>query len=237
MLQGAVSFRECRIIMSVDTRLYVILDPERSRGRSLAEAARAAVAGGATLLQYRDKLGDTRQLMDNARAILSAIEGTDVPLLINDRVDVALAAGAHGVHIGQEDMEAEDARRLLGPDRIIGLTLKTDADAAGMKDAPVDYGCIGGVFATGSKNNPAPPVGLAGFARIAAVARAAAPGLPIPAIAGIDVRNAASVIGAGADGIAVIAAVLMADDVETATRELRRIVDAALAARGTESPS
>lgn len=216
---------------AVDLRVYAILDPTRTKGRTLPDLARAAVAGGATLLQYRDKEGDTRQLVATARAIHAAVAGRGVPLLINDRIDVALAAGAEGVHVGQSDMTVADARRLLGPDAIIGLTLKTEADAQGMAGLTVDYGCIGGVFETVSKVNPTLPLGKRGFASVAAIARTAAPGKPIGAIAGIDATNAAAVIAAGADGVAVISALFMEGDVEAATARLRGIVDAALTAR------
>ncbi|MFC7396662.1 thiamine phosphate synthase [Chelatococcus sp. GCM10030263] len=219
---------------SVDLRLYAILDPTRAKGRALPELALAAITGGATLVQYRDKEGDTRQLVETARAIRAKIAGRGVPLLINDRIDVALAAEAEGVHVGQSDMPAADARRLLGPQAIIGLTLKTEDDARQMAQAPVDYGCIGGVFATLSKLNPEPPLGPDGFARVAAAARQVAPGKPIGAIAGIDATNAASVIRAGADGIAVISALFMEEDVTAATARLRAIVDEARAARRGE---
>lgn len=218
--------------MTVDLRLYAIIDPARCQGRDVASLAAAAIAGGATLLQYRDKDSDTRQLVTRARAIKAALAGSTVPLLINDRIDVALAAGADGVHIGQDDMAAADARRLLGPDAIIGLTLKTPAHAAELADLPVDYGCIGGVFATVSKNNPEPPIGLSGLAEVAATARRASPGMPIGAIAGIDETNAATVVAAGADGVAVISALFMAEDVRGAAQRLRTVVDHALAARG-----
>jgi len=226
-----------QVMPSVDLRLYAILDPTRAKGRALPELALAAVTGGATLLQYRDKTGETRALVETARAIHAAIAGRGVPLLINDRIDVALAAGAEGVHVGQSDMPAVDARRLLGPDAIIGLTLKTEDHARHMAEAPVDYGCIGGVFATVSKHNPEPPLGPEGFARVAAVARKAAPGKPVGAIAGIDASNAASVIRAGADGVAVISALFMEDDVTAATARLRAIVDDALAAQPAEATS
>lgn len=218
--------------MKVDLRLYAILDPERTRGRNLVDLARAAATGGATLVQYRDKHAGTRDLVARARAIKAALAGTGVPLLVNDRVDVALAAGADGVHVGQDDMDAADARRLLGPQAIIGVTLKTQTHLGELATLPVDYGCIGGVFATGSKDNPDPPVGLAGLARLVDSARGTRPGLPVGAIAGIDATNASAVIGAGADGIAVISALFMRKDVEAAARKLRGIVDGALAARG-----
>ena len=215
----------------VDLRLYGIVDPTRTRGRDLAALAKAAAAGGCTLIQYRDKEADTRALVARARAIKAALGGTGVPLLVNDRVDVALAAGADGVHLGQEDMQAADARRLLGPGAIIGVTVKTVAHADELYRLPVDYACIGGVFATASKPNPEPPIGLDGLSRVAFRARLAGGKLPVGAIAGIDDTNAASVIAAGADGIAVISAIFAAENVEAAARRLRRVVDATLAAR------
>jgi thiamine-phosphate pyrophosphorylase len=216
----------------VDLRLYGIIDPERTVSRDLAALVRAAVAGGCTLIQYRDKLAPTRKLVERARAIKAALDGTGVRLLVNDRIDVALLVGADGVHVGQEDMQAGDARRLLGPQAIIGLTVKTPAQADELYRLPVDYACIGGVFATTSKHNPEPPVGLDGLNRIAFRARLAGGNLPVGAIAGIDHSNAASVIGAGADGVAVISAVFAAEDVESSARRLRSTVDQALAARG-----
>jgi thiamine-phosphate pyrophosphorylase len=218
-----------------DLRLYVLLDAGRTDRAVLPTLARAAVTGGATLLQYRDKQGETRALIDTARAIRVAVDGR-VPLLINDRVDVALAAGADGVHVGQDDMAAEDARRLLGPLAIIGISLSRDAHVAVIAEAPVDYACVGAVFATSSKDDAKTPIkapiGLVGFSHLAAMVRNLRPELPVGAISGIDKRNAASVIGAGADGVAVISAISDAPDPNAATQELRAIVDRSLAARG-----
>jgi thiamine-phosphate pyrophosphorylase len=155
-----------------------------------------------------------------------------VPLLINDRVDIALAAGADGVHLGQSDMHPADARALLGQGSIIGLTLKTSEQADAMASMPVDYSCVGGVFATVSKDNPDPPIGLNGLREIVAHARLASRG-PVGAIAGINASNAASVIAAGADGIAVISALFTALDPEAEAKQLRRLVDHTLNMRGT----
>lgn len=215
---------------SLDLSLYAILDPARTRGRDLAAMADAAATGGATLLQLRDKTAGTRAFVENARVVHKALAGR-IPLLINDRVDVALAAGADGVHVGREDMLPADARRLLGPDAFIGVTLKNEADLAGLDPRVVDYGCIGGVFATTSKDNPDRPVGLDGLRKLRDQARAS--GLPVGAIAGIDTTNAAATIAAGADGVAIISALFMADDVASAARDLRIIIDAALEARGS----
>ena len=208
-----------------DISLYGIIDPTRTRGRDLTALVSAAARGGITLLQYRDKLADTRTLIDNARTIKSALAPFGIPLLINDRVDVALAVGAEGVHIGQSDMTPADARRLLGPDAIIGLTIKSEQNA---KDAPldlIDYACIGGVYTTRSKDNPS-NIGLDGWRTIAAHFRKAKPQLPVGAIAGIDETNLAKVLTNGADGAAIISAIFMADDVQKATENLKSIVEA-----------
>ena len=163
----------------VDVTLNAIVDPERANGRSLVELTRMVVAGGATLIQYRDKKGGTRQMIETARAIHAALAGTGVPLVINDRVDVALAAGAEGVHVGQDDMRVEDARWLLGDNAIIGLSIKSVALANAAPIDALDYVGVGGVYATASKDNPNPPIGTAGLAAIVAAFRARTPDLPI----------------------------------------------------------
>lgn len=213
-----------------DLRLYALLDPAQAGKRALPDLAREVVAGGATLLQYRDKTGTTREMIATCRALREAVGGR-VPLLVNDRVDVALAAGADGVHLGQDDMEPHDARRLLGEDAIIGLTVKSIAEAETAPLDVADYVCIGGIFTTTSKDNPDPPVGLPGLRTIAAAIRARAPRMPVGAIAGITADNAAAVIAAGADGVAVISALSRAVDPAQEARHLRAIVDAACAAR------
>ena len=144
---------------TVDVRLYALVDPDRDGGRDLAELARLVTQGGATLVQLRDKHSDTRRMVERARAVKAALAPFGVPLLINDRVDVALAAGADGAHVGQDDMAVADARRLLGPQAIIGLSIKTVAQAEAAPLDLLDYVGIGGVFATTSKDNPNPPIG------------------------------------------------------------------------------
>jgi thiamine-phosphate pyrophosphorylase len=215
----------------IDLRLNAIVDPERANGRPLVELARMIVSGGATLIQLRDKHGSTRRVIEEARAIRTALAATGVPLVINDRVDVALAAQADGVHVGQDDMRAEDARRLLGPKAIIGLSIKTVAQANAAPLDQLDYVGVGGVYATASKDNPDPPIGITGLRDIVAALRARRRDLPICGIAGIDASNAAPVIAAGADGVAVISALSMQNDPEGAARQLRAIVDQARAQR------
>lgn len=216
---------------AVDVRLNAIVDPERAGGHDLAGLARRVAEGGATLIQLRDKKSDTRDMIERARAIKAALAPFGVPLVINDRVDVALVAGADGVHVGQTDMAVEDARRLLGPDAIIGLSIKSVAQAEAAPIRLLNYVGVGGVYATTSKDNPDPPIGVVGLARIAHVFHRRAPGFPLCAIAGIDAGNAAPAIRAGAGGVAVISALSLASDPAAAARELRGVVDAALAER------
>jgi thiamine-phosphate pyrophosphorylase len=215
----------------VDLRLYALVDPERSGGVRLADLAASVARGGATLVQLRDKHATTRRMVDEARAIKAALTPLDVPLVINDRADVAIAAGADGVHVGWDDMTPEDARALLGREAIIGQSIKTIAQAEAAPLELLDYVCVGGVFATTSKNNPDPPIGLGGLGAILKVLRARASAMPMGAIAGIDQSNAADVIAAGADGVAVISALSLADDAAAAAGRLRALVDRALAGR------
>jgi thiamine-phosphate pyrophosphorylase len=217
--------------MRVDLRLYAIVDPEHAGGHSLPDLARRVAEGGATLLQLRDKRSETREMIALAVAIRAALDPFGVPLIINDRVDVALASGADGVHVGQEDMDAADARRLLGPGAIIGLSVKTLADAQAAKLDQLTYVAIGGVFPTTSKDNKT-SIGPDGLRQLVSAVRARAPHYPIGAIAGITDANAAEVIAAGADGICAISALSKAGDPAKAASRLRGIVDAALAKRG-----
>jgi thiamine-phosphate pyrophosphorylase len=219
--------------MSADLRLYALVDPERAGGRDLAELAWQLAHGGATLVQLRDKHGSTQAMVETARSIREKLAPLRVPFLVNDRADVAFAAGADGVHLGQDDMAVEDARRLLGSNAIIGLSLKSVEEAEAARLDLVDYVGSGGVYATSSKQQKNVPIGPAGLTRIIAVLRRRAPDLPVCGIAGIDASNAAEVIAAGADGVAVISAVSLAPSPETAARQLREIVDAVLAKRGT----
>ncbi len=217
--------------MSLDLRVYAIADPAVSGGHSLAELAQL-ISGSATLVQLRDKTGTTRRLIEEARALLAVLRPKGTPLLINDRVDVALASKAQGVHVGWDDMPPEDARRLLGPAAIIGLSIKTLEQAAAAPLDDLDYVAIGSVYATTSKDNTSAPVGTGGLRAIATAIRARKAGFPICAIAGITATNAADVIAAGADGVSVISALSLASDPPVAARELRGIVDTALQRRG-----
>jgi thiamine-phosphate pyrophosphorylase len=219
--------------MRLDLRLNAIVDPERAGGQNLANLAIRCARGGATLVQLRDKHSETRTIVEEARAIKQVLAPLAVPFVVNDRLDVAMAAGADGVHLGQDDMAVEDARRLLGPKAIIGLSIKLVGEAEAARLDLINYVGTGGVYATASKQQKNAPIGPEGLARIIATLRQRAPDLPVCGIAGIDASNAAEVIAAGADGIAVISALSLAADPEAAARELRGIVDVMLAKRGT----
>ena len=217
----------------IDLRLNAIIDPERSRDRDLVDLVGQVAAGGATLVQLRDKKNETRAMVALARALKAALAPFAVPFVVNDRVDVALAANADGVHIGPDDMAVEDARALLGPGAIIGVSIKSVEAAQAAPVGSFDYAGVGGVYATLSKEQKNPPIGPEGLARIGGVLRGRAPRLPIVGIAGIDAGNAGAVIAAGADGVAVISALSSAPDPKAAASALREIVDAMLAKRGT----
>jgi thiamine-phosphate pyrophosphorylase len=220
-------------VMGVDVRLNAIVDPERAGGHDLAALARLCAEGGATLVQLRDKISETRAMVEEARAIKQALVPFAVPLVVNDRIDVALAAKADGVHLGQDDMAVEDARRLLGRGAIVGLSIKSVTEAEAAPVELIDYVGSGGVYVTLSKQQKNGPIGPEGLARIVGALRRRAARLPVAGIAGIDATNAAEVIAAGADGVAVISVLALAPDPAAAARALRDIVDAMLAKRGT----
>lgn len=216
--------------MTVDLRLYALLDPAVAGGRTLTDLARR-IAGSATLVQLRDKNGSTRAMIEEAKALHEVLEPAGIPLLVNDRVDVALAAEADGVHIGQNDMAVTDARLLLGRSAIIGLSIRTVEQAKAAPLELLNYVAIGGIYGTTSKESTEPPIGTSGLRAIVNVIRARKPNYPVCAIAGINASNAADVIEAGADGVAVISALSLAPDPTKAAQDLRAVVDGALAAR------
>jgi thiamine-phosphate pyrophosphorylase len=221
------------MVKPLDLRLNAIVDPERAGGRDLADLARRVAEGGATLVQLRDKKSDTRRMVEVARAIKAALTPYAIPFVVNDRIDVALAALADGVHIGPDDMAPQDARAVLGPDAIVGVSIKSVEAAEAAPVGLINYAGVGGVYATLSKEQQSPPIGPEGFSRVAKALRRLAPALPIVGIAGIDAGNAGAVIAAGADGVAVISALSLAADPTAAARAIRDIVDGMLAKRGT----
>ena len=203
-----------------DYSLYLVTDRTLSLGRSTVEVVRAAIRGGVSCVQLREKGCSTREFMDEARLLKALLAGTGVPLFINDRLDVALAVGADGVHLGQNDLAIADARRLVGNRMIIGISAESVADAVRAEAEGADYIGASPVFTTPTKTDTAPPLGLSG---LRAIRRAVQ--LPLVAIGGIDADNAAQVLRAGADGLAVVSAIVSAPCPRTAAAAIRQQIE------------
>ena len=208
-------------MVEIDPRLYLVTGD--TAGRPLVDVVRAAVAGGVTLVQLRDKHASHESLAEQYADLRTALTGTGVPVLVNDDAEAALEADAAGVHVGPDDEPPVSVRARLGADRVIGWSihdLEQLGDTANV--AASDYLAASPVWATATKTDTTTPLGLAG---VAALRQSMPPGLPLVAIGGIDVRNAADVVAAGADGIAVVSAICSAPDPGLAASELRAIVD------------
>ena len=205
---------------TIDWRLYVVTDAGLARGRSHQEVIEAAILGGATIVQYRAKDVSTRQMVTEAQVLRELTRHAGVPFIVNDRVDVALAVDADGVHIGQDDMPVALARKLIG-DRLLGVSAHSHSEAVQAVQDGADYLGVGPVFATPTKPDAAPPIGIDGLTTIRRQIS-----IPIVAIGGINQANAAEVIRTGVNGIAVVSAVVAAEDVAAAARQLIAIVSA-----------
>lgn len=212
-------------------RLYLVAGLGDCGKRPLADVVAAAVRGGASMVQLRHKDAGIRELVDSAKGLAALLKPLGIPLIINDRVDAALAAGAAGVHLGQTDMDPRDARRILGPGAIIGWTVKTPEQARAARDMGVDYVGMGPAYATSTKTDAGAVLGPRGLADLAACTD-----LPIVAIGGIGPGNAAPLIrsggragrGGGVCGVAVVSAVCAAQDPEAVARALRAEVELVL---------
>ncbi len=209
-------------MVKVDYSLYVLTDSKFARGRAHAEIIAAALRGGATMVQYREKNASTHQMIQDALRLRDLCHAHDVPLIINDRIDVALAIDADGVHVGPDDMPVSLARKLIGRGKILGASAGTVDEAHSAIADGADYLGVGAIFSTGTKADAGEPIGILGLERIAGAST-----IPIVGIAGINASNAASVIRTGATGVAVISAIVSSDDVESAARELKKIVNEA----------
>jgi thiamine-phosphate pyrophosphorylase len=207
-----------------DLSFYLVLDPDLCGNKGMVETARAAVAGGATIVQLRDKQAGTSAMIETGRALKQALSATGALLIINDDVEAAIAIGADGLHIGQDDMDAPTARTLIGPDMILGLSVETGGLAAAVDPALVDYAGIGPVFATPTKPDHKQPIGFDGLARLIKTCR-----VPAVAIGGLKAAHVRDVFSAGADGLAVVSAICgtpdpqaAAIDIAEAIKEVRR---------------
>ena len=202
----------------VDLTLYLVTDGGLCGDRGVVETVRAALAGGVTAVQVREPRATTRELCALSTAVHEVLAGSGVPLVVNDRLDVALAVGAEGVHLGQSDLDPEDARRIGGPDLLIGLsvsTLEQVAHAGALPPGILDHLGVGPVQATATKPEAAAPLGLSGTARLVA-----ASALPCVAIGGVGPANATAVRATGVAGLAVVSAICTAPDPAAAAAAL-----------------
>ena len=204
-------------------KLYLVTDRELSCGRSLEEVVTEAVAGGVTIVQLREKDASTGEFVALASRLLQTLRPLGIPLIINDRVDVALAVDADGVHIGQSDMPYEDARRLLGPDKIIGLSVESFEDIEKANALDVDYIGISPVYGTPTKTDTAEPFGLEGLRKAVSMSVH-----PTVAIGGMNAGTIPDVMAAGTDGVAVVSAICSAEDIRGASSQLKTIVESGL---------
>ena len=200
-------------------KLYLVTNRGLSLGRSLEEVVSEAVAGGVTMVQLREKDTSTGEFIRLACKLSDLLRPLGIPLIINDRVDVALAADADGVHIGQSDMPYEIARKLLGPDKIIGLSVENMNDLLRANELDVDYIGISPVYGTPTKTDTAEPFGLEGLRKAVELSVH-----PTVAIGGMKARTISDVIAAGADGVAVVSAICSADSPRLAANELMNII-------------
>lgn len=200
---------------ATDWRVYLVTDRDLCLGRPLEEVVFSAVQGGAGVVQLREKEAGSREFLSLARRLVDILQPRGIPVIINDRADIALASGAAGLHVGQSDLPPEDARRFMGPDAIVGLSVENMEQLEAARDLDIDYVGISPVFATPTKTDTATPWGLEGLR----MARERSD-LTLVAIGGIHLSNARSVIEAGAHSLAVVSEICSAPDPEKAAREL-----------------
>ncbi len=207
-------------MIKADFGLMLVTDRALSGGRAVEKIIEAAVSGGVTIVQLREKEATTREFVALGRRVAEIIRPRRIPLIINDRVDVALAVLADGVHLGATDMNAADARSILGPKAIIGLSVENEEQAVAADILDVDYFGVSPIFPTPTKTDTGAAWGIEGLWRLRPLVRK-----PLVAIGGVNPGNAARVLEAGADGLAVVSAICSARDPEAAARELRAILD------------
>ncbi len=199
-------------------RLCLVTDRRLAGGRLLLDIVAAAARGGATMVQLREKEATTRAFVEEARALKAMLEPLGVAFVVNDRLDVALAVDADGLHVGQDDMPVAEARRLLGPDKIVGLSITEPGQALRADAAAADYLGVGPVYAQQTKGDAAAPLGVEGVRQVRRLTRT-----PMIAIGGLTPENSAAVLAAGADGLAVVSAIVAASDPERAARSFARL--------------
>jgi len=203
-----------------DLSLYLVTDSSLSLGRPLTEVVESAVKGGVTMVQLREKNSTSRKFYELALQLKTILEPYKVPLIINDRLDIALAVDADGLHIGQNDLPCQVARQLLGNNKIIGLSVENMDQAIDSNQLDVDYIGISPVFATPTKTDTQAPVGLDGVNYISTLSIH-----PSVAIGGANLDNAGDMISHGADGVAVVSAIMSSNEPLVAAMQLRELID------------
>ncbi len=203
----------------VDYSLYAVSDRGLLRGRPLVWAVEQAILGGATIVQLREKTASTSEFVKLAQEVLAITRQYGVPLIINDRIDVMLAVNADGTHVGQEDMPATMARKLIGPEKILGVSVETVAEAQAAVAGGADYLGAGAVFATPTKADAGRPIGLEGLRRIKESAA-----IPVVAIGGINAGNLQEVLETGVDGVALVSAIFGREEINDATAILATLL-------------
>ncbi len=209
-------------LQNIDYSLYLVTDRELAGDRPILEIVKAAVQGGVTCVQLREKDCSTLDFIDQALAIKNFLKARGVPLIINDRVDVALAIEADGVHLGQTDMPLNIAQKIIGDSMIIGISAESLEDAVEAEKGGADYLGVSPIYATPTKTDTAPPLGLDGLRTIRAAVR-----LPLVGIGGLNRDNSAAVIENGGDGVAVVSAIVAADDPAAAAANIKQVIDRA----------
>ena len=205
----------------LDLSLYLVIGQDACRHYGLEETVARAVKGGVTCVQVREKTASESEIAGLARALKSVLDPLGLPLIINDHIDLALAADASGVHLGQDDIDHAQGRKRLGPDKILGLSIGTPGEAQGVDGALLDYIGIGPFAATGTKADAGAAIGVEGLKAVKALFD-----LPAVAIGGINHTNAAAAFSSGVEGIAVVSAIAGSEDPQAAARALRDIANA-----------
>ena len=207
---------------NIDYSLYLVTDRGLAQGRSTLDIVKAAVQGGVTCVQLREKECPTLEFIEQALSIKEFLSARGIPLIINDRLDVAQAVGADGIHLGQTDMPLDMARAIAGDSMIIGISAESLEDAIEAEKGGADYLGVSPIYATPTKTDTAPPLGLEGLRQIRQ-----AVDIPLVGIGGLNRDNAAEVIRGGADGVAVVSAIVAAEDPRAAAEELSQLITGA----------
>jgi thiamine-phosphate pyrophosphorylase len=206
----------------IDWKLCLVADVETAAGKYIISSIKEAIEGGVSLVQLRAKKLETHEFFELSLKVRETTKKKNIPLIINDRVDITLSCNADGVHLGQDDLPVSYARKILGKKKLIGVSVNTEKEAEEAEKRGADYLGVGPIYFTQTKKDIKPPLGVEGLREIRKRVR-----IPILAIGGISVENAREIVEAGADGIAVVSAILATENIIKATRELAQAISQA----------